>query len=50
LEIDGVVSIELEYAPDPKRVVNWVEEAYRGAAKLMALAGLRETETEPSRS
>jgi sugar phosphate isomerase/epimerase len=50
LEIDGVVSIELEYAPDPKRVVNWVEEAYRGAAKLMALAGLRETKTEPHRA
>jgi sugar phosphate isomerase/epimerase len=41
LEIDGVVSIELEYAPNPKRIVEWVEEAYRGTARLMDLAGLR---------
>src|SRR5215471_10093575 len=41
LEIDGVVSIELEYSPDPKRIVEWVQEAYRGTAKLMEMAGLR---------
>src|SRR5207244_208166 len=41
LAFDGVVSIELEYAPDPKKIVEWVEEAYRGTAKLMDLAGLR---------
>jgi sugar phosphate isomerase/epimerase len=41
LEIDGAVSIELEYAPNPKRIVQWVEEAYRGTAKVMELAGLR---------
>ena len=41
LRIDGVVSIELEYAPDPKRIVEWVEEAYRETAKLMELATLR---------
>jgi sugar phosphate isomerase/epimerase len=41
LQIDGVVSIELEYAPDPKRIVEWVEEAYRETAKLMDLVGLR---------
>jgi sugar phosphate isomerase/epimerase len=41
LKIDGAVSVELEYAPDPKRVVAWVEEAYRGTAKLMDKAGLR---------
>lgn len=41
LAIDGVVSIELEYSPDPKRIVDWVEEAYRGTAKLMDLAGMR---------
>jgi sugar phosphate isomerase/epimerase len=41
LAIDGVVAIELEYAPDPKKVVAWVEEAYRETAKLMELAGLR---------
>jgi sugar phosphate isomerase/epimerase len=41
LNIDGVVSIELEYAPDPSKIVAWVEEAYRETAKLMELAGLR---------
>ena len=38
---DGVVSIELEYAPDPARIVEWAEEAYRETAKLMALVGMR---------
>jgi sugar phosphate isomerase/epimerase len=38
---DGVVSIELEYAPDPKKIVAWVEEAYRETAKLMAMVGMR---------
>ena len=38
---DGVVSIELEYAPDPKQIVAWVEEAYRETAKLMDQVGLR---------
>ena len=41
LKIDGAVSIELEYSPDPKRIVEWVEEAYRGTARVMELAGLR---------
>ena len=38
---DGVVSIELEYAPDPKKIVAWVEEAYRETARLMAMVDLR---------
>ncbi len=38
---NGVISIELEYAPDPTQIVQWVEEAYRETAKLMALVGLR---------
>jgi len=41
LEIEGVVSIELEYAPDPAKVVEWVEEAYRETAQRMEAAGLR---------
>ena len=41
LKIDGVVSIELEYSPNPKRIVQWVEEAYRETARRMDLAGLR---------
>jgi sugar phosphate isomerase/epimerase len=38
---DGVVSIELEYAPDPSKIVEWVEEAYRETAKLMNMVGMR---------
>ena len=41
LDIDGVVSIELEYSPDPARIVEWVEEAYQETSRLMSLAGLR---------
>jgi hypothetical protein len=36
-----VVSIELEYAPDPAKIFEWVEEAYEGTAKLMEMAQLR---------
>jgi sugar phosphate isomerase/epimerase len=42
LKIDGSVSIELEYAPQPSKVVTWVEEAYRETARLMELAKLRD--------
>jgi len=38
---DAVVSIELEYSPDPDRIVEWVEEAYSKTAALMRDAGLR---------
>ena len=41
LEIDGVVSIELEYPPDPAKIVEWVEEAYQATARLLDLVGLR---------
>ena len=41
LKIDGIVSIELEYSPDPSQIVEWVEEAYRETARLMDLSGLR---------
>ncbi len=41
LAIDGVVSIELEYSPDPARIVEWVEEAYRETDRLMRMVGLR---------
>jgi len=41
LDMEGVVSIELEYSPDPARIVEWVEEAYRETARLMELTGLR---------
>ena len=38
---DGTISIELEYSPDPERIVPWVEEAYRETDKLMQAIGLR---------
>lgn len=41
LKIDGAVSIELEYSPDPARIVEWVEEAYTQTARLMDQVGLR---------
>lgn len=41
LQIDGVVSIELEYSPDPSRIVEWVEEAYRETDRIMRLCDLR---------
>ena len=41
LAIDGAISIELEYSPDPDRIVEWVQEAYRETDRLMRSAGLR---------
>lgn len=41
LNIDGVVSIELEYSPEPAKIVEWVAEAYRETDKLMQSVGLR---------
>ena len=41
LEIDGAVSIELEYSPEPEKIEDWVEEAYRQTDKLMRDVGLR---------
>ncbi|MCD8534826.1 MAG: sugar phosphate isomerase/epimerase [Verrucomicrobia bacterium] len=41
LNIDGTVAIELEYSPDPTKIVEWVEEAYQSTARLMDLVGLR---------
>ncbi|HEY5344788.1 MAG TPA: sugar phosphate isomerase/epimerase family protein [Verrucomicrobiae bacterium] len=41
LKINGVVSIELEYSPDPKRIVEWVAEAYTQTDRLMQMVGLR---------
>lgn len=41
LKIEGTVSIELEYSPDPKRIVEWVTEAYTQTDRLMRMVGLR---------
>lgn len=38
----GTVSLELEYSPDPDRIVEWVEEAYTETAKIMADLGVRD--------
>ena len=40
LGIDGAISIELEYSPEPDRITDWVREAYEATRKLMAEAGL----------
>jgi len=42
LDIDGAISIELEYSPEPERISEWVAEAYRETDKLLAKAGLRD--------
>jgi sugar phosphate isomerase/epimerase len=36
----GAMSIELEYSPEPEKIVEWVQEAYDATAKLMAGCGL----------
>jgi sugar phosphate isomerase/epimerase len=41
LGIDGAISIELEYSPNPEQIVEWVQEAYRETDKLMRSADLR---------
>lgn len=41
LGIDGAVSIELEYSPEPSMIVEWVEEAYRATDRLMRQFELR---------
>lgn len=41
LGIDGAVSIELEYSPEPERIVEWVREAYQATDRLLCEAGLR---------
>ena len=46
LEMDGAVSIELEYSPEPDKIVEWVTEAYTETSKLLQQYGLRD---EPDR-
>jgi D-psicose/D-tagatose/L-ribulose 3-epimerase len=41
LNIDGAVSVELEYSPEPEKIVEWVREAYTATDRLMRDAGLR---------
>jgi len=41
LDVDGAISIELEYSPEPDKIEEWVTEAYRETDKLLAEVGLR---------
>jgi sugar phosphate isomerase/epimerase len=41
IEIDGAISIELEYSPEPDKIVEWVREAYQATNQLLQAAGLR---------
>lgn len=41
LGIDGAISIELEYSPEPDKIVDWVTEAYQATDRLMRADGLR---------
>ena len=42
LGIDGAISIELEYSPEPNKIVEWVREAYLATDRLMSAEGLRD--------
>jgi D-psicose/D-tagatose/L-ribulose 3-epimerase len=37
---EGTLSIELEFAPEPAKIVEWVTEAYTGTDRLMREAGI----------
>jgi len=37
----GAVSIELEYSPEPDKIVDWVKEAYNETDRMMRTLGMR---------
>lgn len=41
LNIEGTISLELEYSPEPDKIEDWVREAYESTNTLMQQAGLR---------
>ena len=41
LGMEGTMSIELEYSPEPDKIADWVAEAYRETDRLMQEVGLR---------
>jgi sugar phosphate isomerase/epimerase len=43
LGIPGAISIELEYSPEPNKIVDWVREAYEATDRLLQDAGLRDS-------
>ncbi|MDY3555344.1 sugar phosphate isomerase/epimerase family protein [Gemmata sp. JC717] len=40
LGISGAISVELEYSPEPEKIVEWVTEAYHATADLLQEAGI----------
>lgn len=42
---NGVVSLELEYSPEPEKIVEWVTEAYDKTNSMMHALGVRESQT-----
>jgi D-psicose/D-tagatose/L-ribulose 3-epimerase len=42
LGIDGAISVELEYSPEPAQIVDWVREAYAATDRLLQEANLRD--------
>ncbi|MFM7148270.1 MAG: sugar phosphate isomerase/epimerase, partial [Gemmataceae bacterium] len=39
--LEGAISIELEYSPEPDKIVEWVQEAYSATDRLMKAVNLR---------
>jgi D-psicose/D-tagatose/L-ribulose 3-epimerase len=39
---EGTVSIELEYSPEPEKIVEWATRAYEGTAAIMRDVGVRD--------
>jgi D-psicose/D-tagatose/L-ribulose 3-epimerase len=44
MNFNGVVSIELEYCPNPDTVVDWVKEAYVSTVRMMDELGISRSE------
>jgi sugar phosphate isomerase/epimerase len=42
LAIEGTISIELEYSPEPSQITQWVTEAYESTNRLLQAANLRD--------
>lgn len=42
LKMEGAISIELEYSPEPDRIEEWVREAYESTDRLLSEHHLRE--------
>jgi D-psicose/D-tagatose/L-ribulose 3-epimerase len=38
---EGTASVELEFAPNPEEMLDWVKAAYQGSANVLQSAGLR---------